>query len=154
MWTVTRQLQWQDGNNVVEVSFGNLDYTNPDALSAKYPGEFKEFSDPREAVGAAIEIAKAWQADAPDKTIEIGYGATGGFTMPFDGEPLTENTFQELVDWANAKYEKLEKCDGCSEPLPEKRKRWTAEDWSGAEYCSEYCANKAAEFNQEQEAEQ
>ena len=36
MFTVTRQRQFPDGENVVEVSAGGLDYTNPDALGAKY----------------------------------------------------------------------------------------------------------------------
>ena len=43
MYTVTRQCQWPDGDNVVEVSVGGIDYCNPDALSPKYAGEFEEY---------------------------------------------------------------------------------------------------------------
>jgi len=39
MYTVTRQIQWPDGTPVVEVSEGDINYTNPDALKEKYPGE-------------------------------------------------------------------------------------------------------------------
>ena len=68
MWTVTRQRQWPDGANLVEISAGGLDYTNPDALSARYPGEFSTFDDPREAVEVALDIVRAWRRDSP------GYG--------------------------------------------------------------------------------
>ena len=44
MYTVTRQHQWPDGANLVEISSGRLDYTNPDALCAKYAGEFEEYA--------------------------------------------------------------------------------------------------------------
>jgi hypothetical protein len=55
MHTVTRQLQWPTGNSVVEISEGDINYSNhgefqefinysnPDALVAKYDGEFQEF---------------------------------------------------------------------------------------------------------------
>ena len=49
-YVVTRQIQWPEGKHVVEISAGGFDYTNPDALVAKYPGEFGEFCDPREAL--------------------------------------------------------------------------------------------------------
>jgi len=43
MWTVTRQRQWPDGVDIVEVSAGGIDYTNPDALCAKYDGSSGSF---------------------------------------------------------------------------------------------------------------
>ena len=55
-FTVTRQRQFPDGTELVEVSAG--DYCNPDCLSARYSGEMEEFSDPREAVSVAIGIAR------------------------------------------------------------------------------------------------
>lgn len=48
VWTVTRQRQWPDGNEVVEISLGGIDYCNPDALAAQYPGEFQQYADPVE----------------------------------------------------------------------------------------------------------
>src|SRR5438046_8051608 len=82
MFTVTRQRQWPDGDNVVEVSHGGLDYCNPDALGAKYAGEFEEFADPRQAVETAIEIVRAWRKDSKER-IAIGVGSTNGMTLPF-----------------------------------------------------------------------
>ena len=61
MYTVTRQRQFPDGENVVEVSAGDHNYTNPDALVAKYAGEFEEFTDPRDAVETAIQIVRDWR---------------------------------------------------------------------------------------------
>ncbi len=146
-WTVTRQCQWPDGDNIVEVSDGGIDYTNPDALAAKYSGEFQEFDDPREAAETAIEICKMWRHDRPKDKPKVGCGATWGMTMPFD-----PSTFKELRTWAKLLWDKLEKC-GCGKPLPEKKKRWQADDWSGQEFCSEYCANKEQEYQQQWEAE-
>ena len=147
MFTVTRQHQWPDGAYVVEVSAGGLDYTNPDALSAKYDGEFEEFADPREAVETAIEIVRAWRKDSKHK-ISIGVGSTYGMTMPFD-----EGTFKHAREWAKQVWESLPKCDRCGVPLPDKRERWSANDWDGLEYCGERCAERAAEFEAEQDAQ-
>lgn len=157
MYTVTRQSQWATGDNVVEVSYGGIDYCNPDALVKKYDGEFEEFRDPREAAEVAIRICQEWRKDrthvsnglkykADKQRPKVGAGATSGWTMPF--EP---STFKELRAWAKAEWNSLEKCNRCGEPLPEKRKRWRADDWSGMEYCSEYCAEKEIEWQQEQE---
>ena len=100
-WTVTRQLQWPEGTPVVEVSSGGIDYTNPDALSPRYPGEFETYADPVEAVEAAILICRAWRKDSR-KDAKVGYGATGGMTLPFD-----PSTFQEARQWAKRCQEKL-----------------------------------------------
>jgi hypothetical protein len=55
-YTVSRQCQWPDGNNIVEVSVGGIDYTNPDAYSPVYSGELEEFGLAVEAVKVALEI--------------------------------------------------------------------------------------------------
>ncbi len=146
MYTVTRQRQFPDGEQVVEVSSGGLDYTNPDALGAKYAGEFEEFADPREAVEKAIEIVRAWRKDSRSK-VSIGVGSTHGMTLPFSPE-----TFAHARAWAKKVWESLPKCAGCGEPLPEKRERWTANDWDGLESCGERCATRAAEFEAEEQA--
>jgi len=93
-YTVTRQRQWPEGTPVVEISRGGLDYTNPDALSPKYPGEFRTYDDPRDAVEVAIAICRAWRKDG-QRDAMVGVGATLGMTMPFD--PIT---FQEAREWA------------------------------------------------------
>lgn len=145
-YTVTRQKQWPDGCQVVEVSSGGIDYCNPDALCAKYAGEFETFSDPRKAVETAIDIVRAWRKDSRTR-VSIGIGCTHGFTLPF-----SPDTFLHARAWAKKEWDSLEKCT-CGEPLPEKKKRWRANEWDGIEYCSEDCATRAAEFEAEQEQE-
>jgi len=76
-YAVTRQSYWPEGQLAVEVAGGGLDYCNPDALVGKYPGEFEEFLDPREAVKTAIEICREWRADLKGKrqgwpTVRVG----------------------------------------------------------------------------------
>jgi hypothetical protein len=147
MFTVTRQRQFPDGEQVVEVSAGGLDYTNPDALGAKYAGEFEEYADPREAVETAIQIVRDWRKDSRSK-VSIGVGSTHGMTLPF-----SPDTFAHARAWAKQVWESLPKCAGCGEPLPDnKRGRWSANDWDGLEYCSESCATRAAEFEAEENA--
>lgn len=133
-WTVTRQIQWPDGTPVVEISAGGLDYSNPDALVEKYPGEFKVFDDPREAVETAIAICRAWRNDGKKKA-KVGHGATGGMTLPFD-----TCTFQKAQAWAKKRYTELPKCDQCGELLPEKP--WHHPDLDDERFCREYCAEQ------------
>ena len=123
MYTVTRQLQWPDGNPVVEVSEGGIDYVNPDVLTASYPGEFDEFKDPRDAIKTAISICKEWRKDGM-KNAKIGIGATGGMTIPFD-----TCTFKEAKEWADKTYDKLKKCPA-SGAIVEDLDEW----WGAGEY--------------------
>ncbi len=145
-YTVTRQLQWPDGTPVVEISAGTLDYTNPDALVAKYPGEFETFDDPREAVETAITICKAWRQDG-ERRAKVAYGATGGMTMPFD--PCT---FPEAREWARERYETLPKCSQCGGLLP--KEHYTIPELDDERFCREHCAEKryAEAFAEEDEA--
>ena len=144
MFTVTRQRQWPDGTELVEVSAGGLDYTNPDALGEKYAGEFQTFANPIDAVEVAIDIARQWRRDS-HKRIPVGVGSTHGMTMPFDS-----GTFRDARLWAKEVYAKLPKCAGCNEPMQDKT--WRANDWDGLEYCSEHCAQRQAEFEAEENA--
>lgn len=154
MYTITRQLQWPEGTAVVEISAGSRDYTNPDALVAKYPGEFEEFNDPIEAVDTAIEICKSWRNDGTKKA-KIGIGATGGMTMPFD-----TCTFKDARQWAKKTHEKLEKCPTCGEIVEDLKEWYQAGIFTlsgefipyddGDKYCSESCAEKASEFENEE----
>lgn len=143
-YTVTRQRQWPEGTPVVEVSAGGLDYTNPDALVEKYPGEFETFDDPREAVDAAIAICLSWREDGEPEA-QVGHGATLGMTMPFD-----TCTFREARAWAQKRYETLPKCARCGEVLPEKH--YTVPELDGERFCREYCAERAQEEVQIEEA--
>jgi len=151
MYTVTRQLQWPEGTAIVEISKGSLDYTNPDALAAKYPGEFTEFSDPVEAVETAIEICRSWRNDGK-RNASLGIGATGGMTMPFD-----TCTFKDARKWAKETNKKLEKCPACGEIVEDLKEWYVAGEYTsngfypfddGYKYCSEYCANKASDWEE------
>ena len=102
MYTITRQAYWPDGQLVVEIARGGIDYCNPDALVKKYPGEFQEFEDPREAAQVALKILKCWGRDCPGVEIQIAYGDTCGTTMPF--EPVSED---ELFEWAHQEYREI-----------------------------------------------
>ena len=135
MYIVTRQCQWPTGELVVEISTGGWDYINPDALVEKYPGEFVEFNDPREAVEAAIAIAKAWQKDEPGKNIGIAAGYTGGYTMPFEPQSI-----EELKRWADEEYAQLPKCGHCGKPVPEGKGYYI--HGLNDVFCSESCASE------------
>lgn len=131
-WFISRQCYWgveKDEANIVEIAQGGLDFANADMLVSKYAGEGEEYTDPREAVTAAIEIAKQWRQDAPDLTIGIGHGYTAGMTIPFEASDS-----DELIKWANETWEKLPKCSRCGEVLPEEY--YILED---EKLCSEYC---------------
>lgn len=136
-YTVTRQHQWPGGDHVVEVSAGNRDYTNPDALVTKFArlGEWETFASPILAVEAAIKICEAWRTDGCPEA-QIGYGATGGATMPFDS-----CTHEEARAWAAKREASLPRCDGCGELLPEEH--YTVPGLDGERFCREYCAEEA-----------
>ena len=137
MYTVTRQHQWPGGDYVVEVSAGGQDYTNPDTLVTRFAllGEGETFDSPILAVEAAIEVCEAWRRDG-GPTAQIGYGATGGMTMPFD--PCT---YEEARAWAAKREASLPRCDGCGELLPERY--FTVPDLDDVRFCREFCAEEA-----------
>lgn len=134
---VSRQRYFPDGNPVVEIAAGGLDYANPDMLGTKWArlGEGREYADPREAVAAAIAICDAWKA-AGESDAEVAFGATGGFTMPFDPSP-----YADALAWADQAYEKLPKCAQCGD-LFTGRERYGCHDFGEYDCCSEYCAEK------------
>jgi hypothetical protein len=136
---VSRQVYWgvdADNSHTVEIAMGGRDYANPDMLVPKYAGEGVEYTNPVKAVEAAIEIAKAWKNSAPGKTINIAYGNTLGFTMPF--EPCEE---KEIREWAQKVYNDLPKCSQCGELIEEKN-HFTLLDYPDEKFCREYCAEK------------
>jgi hypothetical protein len=121
----------------VEVSAGGFDYTNPDALVSKFArlGEGETFISPVKAVEAAIAVCEAWRRDG-GPTAQIGYGATGGMTMPFD-----VCTYEEARAWATKREASLPRCDRCGELLPENH--FTVQELDGERFCREFCAEEA-----------
>jgi hypothetical protein len=136
---VNRQQYWgqEDSDRMfVEIAVGGSDYANPDMLNPKYSGEAEEYTDPREAVKVAFEIQRKWQLDAPNETINVGYGYTGGATMYFDA-----CTLEDATQWAETRYEKLPKCAHCGGVLGSET--WTLECTDDDKYCRQYCAEEA-----------
>lgn len=145
---VSRQNYWDrcaPEASVVEVVIGGSDYANADMLGVKWPhlGEGKEFSDPREAVEAAIAICEEWKKE--DEYASVGMGATLGFTMSFDGED-----YDTLRKRAEEMYQKLPKCAQCGELLG---KETYTHDYADQDekFCREYCAEKNYQSYQEPE---
>lgn len=145
MYTVTRQRQYPDGDFMVEISFGDYDYVNPDARPERYEGEGQTYTSAVEAVNVAIAIQKQWQSDCPNDEILIGMGNTMGMTMPFDPEdPEVLLEKAERIDFEAAK------CEQCGDIIPDGQ-AYQACDVFGellyGEYCSEHCCDKAHEYD-------
>lgn len=136
MYFVSRQRYWPDGDLFVEIAAGGLDYANPDMLVSKYPGEGQEYLNPKEAVEAAIAIRDAWKKDS-DEEINIGYGFTGGHTMPF-----SQSTDDELINWAERRYNTLPKCAECDGILGKETFTHDFADYLDEKFCSQYCAEE------------
>ena len=136
---------------MVEIAEGGLDYSGSDMLCSKYAGEGEEYSDPREAVKVAISIAEQWQKDKPEEKINIGEGYTCGMTMPFEGSEK-----EDLIQWAEDRYSKMEKCPACGEITEDLKEWWGSGSFrhgefmpnnDGEKYCSESCRDKASTYD-------
>ena len=141
---VSRQSQWPEGTLCVEINSGGTDHANPGMLVEKYPGEGREYDNPVEAVEAGIKIARWWQDDRPAETILIAHGATGGYTMPFEGEELNDETFAGLRAWAAGVYEKFPACDQCGKKMPGGPECTNHEN--DEQFCGSYCAEERERF--------
>ena len=158
MLYLSRQHYWGvDEPLVVEIADGGLDYANPDMLcdtEGKYSklGCDQEYTDPREALKAAIAVRDEWaKGDDLVSVPRIECGYTGGNTIPFEEFPDDD----DLKEWAEQQWNAIPKCDQCGEPLPEnKREQYHLLEWDLEErFCSEYCAENYAESLWEEEEE-
>ena len=146
---VSRQCYWgvdPSEANTVEIATGGCDYANPDMLVEKYPGEGVTYTDPREAIQAAFEIAQAWKRDCPKLKINIAHGFTAGMTMPFEG-----STKKEIKAWADKVYQGLPKCAECGDILGDEK--YGLEDFPDEKFCREYCAEEFLRENSVMEEE-
>jgi hypothetical protein len=141
-WAVTRQHYWYWGvdepeSYVVEIAYGGLDYANPDALGATYPGEMNEFYDPREAVRTAYRIAIAWKRDHPElaEWIKIATGWTWGSTLPFE-----QGTIGAAWAYAQKYMEEIDTCAQCGDVVG--KERYTLMEYDDDVFCSEDCAER------------
>ncbi len=142
---VSRQCEYPDGDYVVEIAQGGLDYANPGMLTPKWAelGEGKEFDDPREAVEAAIKIRDEWNLSRffPDVLraavhgAEISFGCTMGFTLP-----LERMSDEQLHQKAEKIYDGLPKCAECNNLLG--KETYTHDYADEDKFCREYCAEK------------
>lgn len=150
-WFVSRQHYWgmePDEARCVEIAAGGRDYANADMLCPVYPGEAQEYQNPDEAVSAALGIAELWRKDCPEP-IRIDHGATGGMSIPFDGD----KTEEELREWARNIIAQMPHCDGCGE-IMFGSDRYTHDYADDLLFCSNYCAEKNYfEFCQDDDAE-
>ncbi len=143
---VSRQLYWPEGDLMVEIASGGLNYANADMLGTKYPhlGEGKEYTDPREAVEAALLIQRAWQ-ETTEEEVGVGMGATMGFTQPFDAD-----TEENLRARAEKLWEKIPKCAHCGEPMG--KEKFGCQDLGEYDCCSESCATSRWFSDEEDES--
>lgn len=138
---VSRQRYWgvdEDEGTVVEVAQGGLDYANPGMMGVHFShlGEGQEFTNPKEAVEAAIRVCDAWRA-LGEQNAKVSFGFTGGNSLPFEPK-----SYDDLRQKAEELYEKLPKCSECSELLG--KETYTHDlNCGDEEFCSENCADKA-----------
>ncbi len=144
VFTVTRQCRWPDGENIVEVTQGGIDWSGLDALVKKYPGEFEEFEGMTAAVETAIEIAKQWQKDCPNKVINIACGNTHGMGLFLEEQEVSDEVCKEMLAEAKAFDDKLPKCVQCGETIFSEEKWYPTDEMDNEHYqcCSEHCAEE------------
>jgi hypothetical protein len=141
-WYVNRQHYWPDGEFVVEMAYGGIEYSNPDMLADpdrtyRKLGCDQEYADPREALATAIKVRDEWKKHLDDgEDVRIEHGFTAGMTIPFCSYPSDK----ELKEWAEAEAEKLDKCEMCGDIITGKPfVLWDFQDWK---FCSDYCAER------------
>lgn len=137
VFVVTRQRYWPDGENVVEIAQGGLDYYNPDALVQKYLGEFEEHVSLFDAVSVAISIAEAWKKDTTEPIL-IALGCTHGMSIPFEGQPAGEEAYAALRKGAIEYDRGRPRCPRCGEILGEET---FTHDFTEDQFCGAECAD-------------
>lgn len=137
-YCVTKQIQYPDGDRVVEISIGTFDYVNPDCLS----DGIKECETAIEAVEYAIELAQKWQTECGEEVF-IGKGYTAGSSMPFDPWELCEDTYSRLRAWARERDADLPRCDHCGDIIDREWKHYHYDE----RFCSMYCLETFLEEN-------
>lgn len=141
---ITRQSYWHEsGAYAVEIA-ASLDTSGPGALSAHYAGEMESYDDPREAVESAIQIARAWRNDLPDRQIIPVAISMNDIVYPSleDGyDPTDIDECSKLRQWARERYDAMPKCDRCGSV--ENVSKWTQYD-TGDEVmaCGQFCADE------------
>ena len=131
---VNCQHQYYSGNYMVEIAYPDQDSIGSDMLATHYADE-GEYSDPREALEAAIKVRDMLQKDHPNETIGIAFGH---FDM-VEGEP---QDMEELKAEIEKHYESLPKCDRCGKLIGDEP-YIIYEDPDFGKFCSEYCAEEA-----------
>lgn len=139
---VSRQHYYYSQEYMVEIAIGGCDYAGADMLVDAYEneGEGQEYTDPREAADAAHRVLLVWALNSQDDPHITVVNTMG---MGLEGESMS---WEAVYQWANQTYEHLPKCDrdGCGKIIP--GEPWKANDILDEEqFCSEYCANLAAE---------
>jgi len=129
---VSRQCIWPEGILYVEISPHGIDHASADMLGVKFPGEGKEYVDPREAVRVAIEICNAWRKTTKTDGKRPSIALVVPMSMP---EPYT---YKQIRKWADQAWERLVKCPRCGDVVPKTKWRHNLCD---EPFCSENCCN-------------
>ena len=132
---VNCQHQYYSGNYLVEIAYPDQDSIGSDMLATNYADE-GEYSDPREALEAAIKVRDALQVDYPKEKIGIAFGR-------FDMVEGEAQDLEELRAEIEKHYESLPKCDRCGKLRNEDETYTIYSDPSFGKFCSEYCAEEA-----------
>jgi hypothetical protein len=146
---VSLQRYYYSGLLMVEIVTGGRDHANPGEILGsrlcQRHGAGRTFSDPREAVTAAYNVAKQWKSELcakggltkKQRKVYMSLGATGG--MGIELEPMS---LQECQEKADEIYEKLPKCAQCSGLLDEES-YYDPEGIIEGKFCSESCIDTA-----------
>lgn len=142
---VNCQHQYYSGNYLVEIAYPDRDSIGSDMLATNYADE-GEYSDPREALEAAIKVREMLQADHPNETVGIAFGH-------FDMVEGEAQDMEELKAEIEKHYESLPKCDHCGKMRDDKEFFVIYGDPDYGKFCSESCAEEAFVENEEQTEE-
>lgn len=129
---VTRQAYFYSGCDAVEIADGEtVDVVGTNCLFPRFLklGEGKKFDNPRDALKAAIRIARAW-----DRPIAInswrGYGGEG---------EVVERPFQ-LLDWLHMEERRKIPCERCGKKIHLFDAVSGHRQYEDLKFCSEHCA--------------
>lgn len=140
-------------------SLSSLGWVSTEAEQDMLDGSYTSYSLHIRNLDGSFISEEVWEHLLDSAGILVGMHLSSTVGEPLEQsnelEPIIKDSYSADTHPYNApgahEASTKEPCDSCGDPLPEKRKRWHADDWSGMEYCSKECAAKAAEFNEEQQ---
>ena len=136
---ISRQIYYYTGDHTVEIQCGGGDYAGPDMLVSAYEGEGRKFDDPKEATLAAIGVLRAWRKANPEADINLTVRGRLAGEWGCEGEPMTVH---DVIAWARAEFDRLDRCPRCEEIMPSDERDWYSHEFAdGEKFCSDNCAS-------------